>query len=109
MWKGNYKMAVVDIKTPLDKKNRKKLRVGDHVRISGFIYTARDAAHKRIMEALEEYLLEASNALGIGPMGLGGINTVLGVNVEVFPTHIAGLPVAVNITCYVNRHVEREL
>lgn len=61
------------------------------------------------IEALEDYLLEASNALGIGPMGLGGINTVLGVNVEVFPTHIAGLPVAVNITCYVNRHVEREL
>ena len=61
------------------------------------------------IEALEDYLLEASNALGIGPMGLGGVNTVLGVNVEVFPTHIAGLPVAVNITCYVNRHVEREL
>ncbi|AWW28244.1 MAG: fumarate hydratase subunit alpha [Acetobacterium sp.] len=59
--------------------------------------------------ALEDYLLEASNALGIGPMGLGGVNTVLGVNVEVFPTHIAGLPVAVNISCYVNRHVEREL
>ena len=61
------------------------------------------------IEALEDYLLEASNALGIRPMGLGGVNTVLGVNVEVFPTHIAGLPVAVNITCYVNRHVEREL
>jgi len=59
--------------------------------------------------ALEDYLLEASNTLGIGPMGLGGVNTVLGVNVEVFPTHIAGLPVAVNISCYVNRHVEREL
>lgn len=61
------------------------------------------------IEALEAYLLEACNALGIGPMGLGGTNTVLGVNVEVFPTHIAGLPVAVNISCYVNRHVEREL
>jgi fumarate hydratase subunit alpha len=60
------------------------------------------------IEALEDHLLEACNNLGIGPMGLGGINTVLGVNVEVFPTHIAGLPVAVNITCYVNRHVERE-
>lgn len=59
--------------------------------------------------ALEAYLLEACNSLGIGPMGLGGVNTVLGVNVNVFPTHIAGLPVAVNITCYVNRHVEREL
>jgi len=64
---------------------------------------------KSHIESLEEYLLEACNALGIGPMGLGGTNTVLGVNVEVFPTHIAGLPVAVNISCYVNRHVEREL
>ncbi|MBK5244530.1 MAG: fumarate hydratase [Eubacteriaceae bacterium] len=61
------------------------------------------------IENLEDYLLQACNALGIGPMGLGGSNTVLGVNVEVFPTHIAGLPVAVNISCYVNRHVEREL
>ncbi|HEY5557577.1 fumarate hydratase [Acetobacterium sp.] len=61
------------------------------------------------IQSLEKYLLQACNALGIGPMGLGGINTVLGVNVEVFPTHIAGLPVAVNISCYVNRHVEREL
>ncbi|KNZ42723.1 fumarate hydratase [Acetobacterium bakii] len=64
---------------------------------------------KNHIESLEEYLLEACNALGIGPMGLGGSNTVLGVNVEVFPTHIAGLPVAVNISCYVNRHIEREL
>lgn len=60
------------------------------------------------IEALEDYLLETCNNLGIGPMGLGGTNTVLGVNIEVFPTHIAGLPVAVNISCYVNRHVERE-
>lgn len=65
--------------------------------------------HLNHIESLEDYLLEACNALGIGPMGLGGKNTVLGVNVEVFPTHIAGLPVAVNISCYVNRHVEREL
>jgi len=61
------------------------------------------------IENLEEYLLQACNCLGIGPMGLGGNTTVLGVNVEVFPTHIAGLPVAVNISCYVNRHIEREL
>lgn len=64
---------------------------------------------KEHIEALEDYLLQACNALGIGPMGLGGRNTVLGVNVDVFPTHIAGLPVAVNISCYVNRHAEREL
>ena len=64
---------------------------------------------KEHIELLEEYLLEACNNLGIGPMGLGGINTVLAVNIETFATHIAGLPVAINIGCYVNRHVEREL
>ncbi|MDO4289552.1 MAG: fumarate hydratase [Eubacterium sp.] len=64
---------------------------------------------KEHVRALEEILLERCNNLGVGPMGLGGITTVLGVNVETFPTHIAGLPVAVNICCYVNRHVEREL
>jgi hydro-lyases, Fe-S type, tartrate/fumarate subfamily, beta region len=56
MWKGNYRMAAVKIKTPLSKKERKKLRAGDHVRISGLIYTARDAAHKRMMETLEKGL-----------------------------------------------------
>lgn len=56
---------------------------------------------------LEDRILTRCNNLGIGPMGLGGIATVLGVNVNTFPTHIAGLPVAVNICCYVNRHVER--
>ena len=61
------------------------------------------------IQGLEEILIERCNNLGIGPMGLGGINTVLSVNVDVFPTHIAGLPVAVNICCYVNRHVERTL
>lgn len=61
------------------------------------------------IQGLEEVLIERCNNLGIGPMGLGGINTVLSVNVDVFPTHIAGLPVAVNICCYVNRHAERTL
>ena len=61
------------------------------------------------IQGLEEILIERCNNLGIGPMGLGGINPVLSVNVDVFPTHIAGLPVAVNICCYVNRHVERTL
>jgi fumarate hydratase subunit alpha len=59
--------------------------------------------------ALEDTLLERINALGIGPAGLGGSNTALGVNAEVFATHIAGLPVAVNINCHVARHVELEL
>ena len=59
----------------------------------------------RIRE-LELELLESINRLGIGPAGLGGRVTALGVNVEVFPTHIAGLPVAVNISCHVTRHSE---
>lgn len=53
---------------------------------------------------LEEELLTRINALGIGPQGFGGKTTALAVNVETFPTHIAGLPVAVNINCHVTRH-----
>lgn len=53
---------------------------------------------------LEQELLERINALGIGPQGLGGKTTALAVNIEHFPTHIAGLPVAVNINCHVTRH-----
>ena len=53
---------------------------------------------------LEEELLKKINALGIGPQGFGGKTTALAVNIEQFPTHIAGLPVAVNISCHVTRH-----
>lgn len=56
---------------------------------------------------LEDELLEKINALGIGPGGLGGSKTALAVNVETYPTHIAGLLVAVNICCHVNRHMHR--
>lgn len=56
---------------------------------------------------LEDEMLEKINSLGIGPGGLGGSKTALAVNVETYPTHIAGLPVAVNICCHVNRHVHR--
>jgi len=55
-------------------------------------------------ENLERELLESVNALGIGPQGFGGKTTALKVNIEVFPTHIAGLPVAVNINCHAARH-----
>jgi fumarate hydratase subunit alpha len=55
---------------------------------------------------LEEELLQSINALGIGPQGFGGKTTALSVNIETFPTHIAGLPVAVNINCHVTRHKE---
>lgn len=61
------------------------------------------------IKELEEELLEKINNLGIGPAGLGGVNTALGVNIETYATHIAGLPVAVNICCHVNRHVVREI
>ncbi len=56
---------------------------------------------------LEEQLLEEINEIGIGPGGLGGRTTALGVNIETYPTHIAGLPLAINICCHVNRHVNR--
>ena len=55
---------------------------------------------------LEEELLEKINELGIGPQGFGGKTTALGLNIEVYPTHIAGLPVAVNINCHATRHKE---
>lgn len=59
--------------------------------------------------ALEEEMLEKINRLGIGPQGFGGKTTALSVNIEVYPTHIAGLPVAVNINCHATRHAEIEL
>lgn len=58
---------------------------------------------------LEEEMLAAINNLGIGPGGLGGTTTALAVNINTYPTHIAGLPVAINICCHVNRHVVRTL
>lgn len=57
---------------------------------------------------LEEELLEKINEIGIGPQGFGGKTTALAVNIETYPTHIAGLPVAVNINCHVTRHAEIE-
>ncbi|MBS6453729.1 MAG: fumarate hydratase [Butyrivibrio sp.] len=59
------------------------------------------------VKELEEEMLEKINCLGIGPGGLGGRVTAFAVNIETYPTHIAGLPVAVNICCHVNRHSHR--
>jgi len=59
--------------------------------------------------ALERELTERCNRTGVGPMGLGGRNTVLAVHVETFPCHIASLPVAVNINCHASRHARRRL
>lgn len=56
---------------------------------------------------LEKEMLEKINKLGIGPGGLGGTQTALAINIETYPTHIAGLPIAVNICCHVNRHSHR--
>ena len=59
------------------------------------------------VRALEKEMLEKINGLGIGPGGLGGRVTAMAVNIETYPTHIAGLPLAVNICCHVNRHAHR--
>lgn len=65
--------------------------------------------HSEILyvKELEEELLSRINRLGIGPGGLGGVTTALAVHINTYPTHIAGLPVAVNICCHVNRHITR--
>ena len=61
------------------------------------------------VRALEEEMLDKINKLGIGPGGLGGSTTALAVNINTYPTHIAGLPVAINICCHVCRHATREI
>ena len=61
------------------------------------------------IRAIEEEMLQRINQLGIGPAGLGGRTTALAVNIETYATHIAGLPVAINMCCHVNRHVKRVL
>lgn len=73
--------------------------------------TRETGAHSTItyVKELEEEMLEKINGLGIGPGGLGGTTTALAVHINTYPTHIAGLPVAVNICCHVNRHIVREL
>ncbi len=58
---------------------------------------------------METELLDRINKLDIGPQGFGGVTTALGVNIETFPTHIAGMPVAVNISCHVTRHLSRTI
>ncbi|MBD5460997.1 MAG: fumarate hydratase [Lachnospiraceae bacterium] len=67
------------------------------------------AAPVKWAREMEEELLRRINASGIGPGGLGGTMTALAVNIDTYPTHIAGLPVAVNICCHVNRHAVRNI
>ncbi len=67
----------------------------------------KEKSETEYIRELEAEMLEKINMLGIGPGGLGGTQTALAVNIETYPTHIAGLPVAVNICCHVNRHCHR--
>lgn len=73
--------------------------------------TRETGTHSEIpyIKEMEEELLARINRMGIGPGGLGGITTALAVHIETYPTHIAGLPVAINICCHVNRHCVREI
>lgn len=73
------------------------------------IRNAQERSEIKYVAELECEMLEKINQLGIGPGGLGGKATALAVNINTYPTHIAGLPVAVNICCHVNRHVAREV
>ena len=70
---------------------------------------SRDTLDIQYVKEMEEELLAKINSLGIGPGGLGGTTTALAVNINTYPTHIAGLPVAINICCHVNRHIVRVL
>ena len=63
----------------------------------------------KLPEAMEEELLAKINEIGLGPAGLGGDTTALAVNINTYATHIAGLPVAVNMCCHVNRHIVRTI
>lgn len=84
---GNFEMSAILAKKALQRE------IGSH-------------SDKEHIRKMEEELLEAVNKTGIGPQGLGGKTTVLGLNIETFATHIAGLPVAINISCHVTRHNE---
>lgn len=64
---------------------------------------------KQYLDELEKELLEEINKIGLGPAGLGGRKTALGINIETYPTHIAGMPLAINMCCHVNRHKTREI
>ena len=80
-----------------------------HIRIIKDVINIVTVSYTHLVAELEKEMLEKINNLGIGPGGLGGSTTALAVNINTYPTHIAGLPVAVNICCHVNRHVVKEL
>lgn len=71
--------------------------------------TVGEHSDKEHIRSMEEEILEKINKLGLGPGGLGGVNTAFAVNIETYATHIAGLPVGINICCHVNRHITVEI
>ena len=97
---GTFEKAAVMAKEALTRKT------GEYQEESP---TEKDDEHPSWVRDLEKEMLAKINGLGIGPGGLGGSTTAFAVNINTYPTHIAGLPVAVNICCHVNRHVTREI
>ncbi len=80
-----------------------------HLSKKALLRSIESKSAKKHFRKLEKDILEAVNSTGIGPMGLGGKTTALGVNVEEFPTHIAGLPVAVSVSCHATRSAEKTI
>lgn len=83
----------------------------DHAAVLAKKAVLREARHNEDERyaQLEDELTQAANALNIGPQGMGGKTTVFRINIEHYPTHIAGLPCAVNISCHVTRHAKEVL
>ena len=106
----DYRLAIAAIESGADKIRINPGNIGSRERVRAVVEKAKEYGIPiRVgvnSGSLEKELLERINRLGIGPQGLGGRTTALWVSVESFPTHIAGMPVAVNISCHVTRHAE---
>ena len=82
-----------------------ELNGGDQATCDGCVFGKLEGGRRMgFYAALEDEMLERINALGIGPQGFGGRTTAIGLNIETLPTHIAGMPCAININCHVTRH-----
>ena len=110
-----YKAAVDELFNTLRGSERDRSMGRFREKVSSFkasgdrrLRSERERLYNKVRQ-LEQELLESINKLGIGPAGLGGRMTALAVNVETYATHIAGLPVGVNICCHVNRHIVRTI
>ena len=98
------KLKTASVAQVIIDRNANQISVSIYSSKPGVLIGRSGAGSEKIKEMLEKI-----NNLGIGPGGLGGSTTALAVNINTYPTHIAGLPVAVNICCHVNRHVVKEL